>query len=94
MIMAMFNYPILSPKLDTGTLLEVPGSLDNFKIERLAIMAPHIRWECETFRELLELILKYIKDVETEFNQLFGSYIFDIEPLSGVDSDGPPLIDF
>jgi hypothetical protein len=94
MILSMFNNHIVSPILDTGTLLNTPVNLEIFKSEVLAKIAPHVEWHCHTFRGLLEIMLQYLRDVEEEFNQLFGSYIFNIEPISKVTQEGPPLEDY
>lgn len=94
MVLSMFNNQILSPGLNTGTLLNVPPDLETFKKETLSKIAPHIEWHCTTFRGLLEIMLQYLSDVEAEFNELFGTYIFDLEPISKVDEDGPPIEEF
>lgn len=88
---SMFNLKSVSPRMDTGTLLSVPSDLESFKKEVLSNISPGVEWHCMTFRDQLNLILQFLKDVEEEFNSLFGGYIFDIRPMSGVGPDGPPI---
>ncbi|MBW5416304.1 restriction endonuclease [Pseudomonas sp. MAG002Y] len=92
MVLSMFNNQVMSPLLNTGTLLDVPKSLDEFKIGVLAKITPHITWYCDTFRVLLEGILEYIADTEAEFDAIFGGSIFEPrDSISRVTDDGPPL---
>lgn len=92
MLLSMFNHTALSPMLNMGTLLDVPKSLDEFKTKVLAQITPHIKWHCDTFRGLLEIILEYLADVEAEFDAIFGGTIFEPrDSFSGVTADGPPL---
>lgn len=94
MLLSMFNYMAMSPALSTGNLLEVPKSLDEFKTRVLAKITPHIEWHCHTFRGLLEIILKYLADVEADCDAIFGGSIFaPRDPISRVTADGPPLED-
>ncbi|ACV27757.1 restriction endonuclease [Kangiella koreensis] len=93
MMFSMFNFPTVSPMLTTGNLLDVPSDLDGFKKNVLSSIAPETEWHCSTFRGLLEIILQFLQDVEAEFNSLFGGYIFDISPISGVGEEGPPIED-
>lgn len=93
MMFSMFNFPTVSPMLNTGNLLDVPSDLDGFKKNVLSSIAPGIEWHCTSFRGLLEIILQFLQDVESEFNSLFGGYIFDISPISGVGEEGPPIED-
>lgn len=94
MFLSMFNNLVLSPTLNMGTLLDLPKSLDEFKTRVLKQITPHIEWHCDTFRGLLELILKYLADVEAEFDAIFGGPIFELrDPIRGVTADGPPLED-
>jgi len=88
---AMFNLESVSPRMNTGTLLNVPADLDSFKREVLSQISPGVEWHCMTFRDLLDLILRFLKKVEEEFNALFGGYIFDIGSISGVGPEGPPI---
>lgn len=88
---SMFNMESLSPLLNTGTLLKVPSSLESFKKEVLFNISPGVEWHCKTFRELLNLILQFLKSVEEKFNSLFGGYVFDIRLTSGVEPEGPPI---
>lgn len=90
-MLSMFNFETVSPRLNTGRLLDVPSDLDRFKREVLSSISPGVEWHCSNFRDLLDLILKFLHDVEEEFNELFGGYIFDIESISGVGPDGPPV---
>lgn len=91
MIFSMFNMHIISPTMETtGKLLIPPANLQEF-LERLALITPHIRWRCSTFRELLEGVLEYLSDAVEEFNALFGRYIFETRPISGVGPEGPQL---
>lgn len=94
MFMSMFNYMALSPMLGTGTMLDVPTNLSEFKNNVLAKITPHIEWHCDTFRGLLGIMLQYLADVEADFDAVFGGSIFEPrEPISGVTADGPPLDD-
>ena len=90
-MLAMFNAPSISPMLNTGTLLNTPSDLKSFKIETLSKITPGVTWYSSTFRELLEAILQYFIDAEESFNSIFGSYIFDTKPISGVGIDGPSI---
>ncbi len=92
MILSMFNYMSISRGLKTGTFLNVPKSLDDFKAIVLSQITPHIQWNCDTFRELLNTILKYLADIKSEFEMIFGGDIFEqTDNISGVTLDGPPL---
>lgn len=91
--LSMFNFKSLSRRLDAGTLLNTPESLDDFKCRVLREITPGIEWHCVTFRELLELILSFLADLESQFNNLFGGYIFDVYATTGVTEEGPPLIE-
>ena len=92
--LSMFNYMAMAPVLHTGTLLDVPTDLNEFKARVLAVITPHIEWHCHTFRGLLEIILDYLRDVEADFDAIFGGSIFEPRnSISGVTSDGPPLED-
>ena len=93
MLLSMFNFHWVSPFLRTGTLLNVPQDLETFKNEVLSKIVPHIVWQCSSFRELLHIMLRYLADVEAEFNAIFGKCIFDLQAISGVGHDGPPLED-
>jgi hypothetical protein len=94
MALSMFNYMAMAPVLRTGTLLDVPTDLDEFKARVLAVITPHIEWHCHTFRGLLEIILEYLRDVEADFDAIFGGSIFEPrDSISGVTFDGPPLED-
>lgn len=92
--LSMFNYMAMAPVLRTGTLLDVPTDLDEFKDRVLAVITPHIVWHCHTFRGLLEIILDYLRDVEADFDAIFGGCIFEPrDSISCVTLDGPPLED-
>lgn len=94
MIMSMFNYMTMSPTLNTGTLLDAPANLNEFKENVLAKITPHIEWHCDTFRGLLDIMLEYLADVEADFDAVFGGSIFEPrDPISMVTADGPPLDD-
>ncbi|MFM0158346.1 restriction endonuclease [Paraburkholderia sediminicola] len=94
MFMSTFNYMVLSPMLDTGTMLVVPTNLSEFKNNVLARITPHIEWHCDTFRGLLDIMLQYLADVEADFYAVFGGSIFEPrDPISRVTADGPPLDD-
>lgn len=94
MALSMFNYMAMSPALCTGMLLDVPTDLDEFKARVLAVIAPHIEWHCYTFRGLLNIILDYLRDVEADFDAIFGGSIFEPrDSITGVTADGPPLED-
>lgn len=60
MVFSMYNYQTLAPVLDAGKVVRVPASTENFERRLLALITPNEEWECEIFRELLELILKYL----------------------------------
>lgn len=92
MLLSMFNYMAISKGLSTGTMLNVPKSLDEFKTGVLAKITPHIQWHCDTFRGLLDIILEYLADTKAKFEAIFGKSIFEpIDHISGVTVDGPPL---
>ncbi|EIK69535.1 hypothetical protein PseBG33_0204 [Pseudomonas synxantha BG33R] len=94
MALSMFNYMVMMPFSSPGSLLDVPTDLDEFKARVLAKITPHIEWRCQTFRELLQIILEYLRDVEADFDQIFGGSIFEpIASISSVTADGPPLDD-
>ncbi|MGP4120677.1 hypothetical protein ACT3N8_12750, partial [Psychrobacter aquimaris] len=88
---AMFNMLSISPMIDTGTLLNPPSDIKTFKMEVLSKIAPGVTWYGSTFRELLDGILQYFLDAEENFNSIFGRYIFDTNPISGVGIDGPSI---
>lgn len=89
-ILSMFNYLAMSPALNMGNMLDVPTNLDEFKARVLAKITPHIEWHCDTFRGLLDIILKYLADVEGDFDAMFGGSIFEpTDPISRVTADGP-----
>jgi len=92
MLLSMFNYMAISKGLSTGTMLNVPKSLDEFKTGVLAKITPHIQWHCDTFRGLLDIILEYLADTKAKFEAIFGKSIFEPrDHISGVTVDGPPL---
>lgn len=93
MLFSIFNFPSVSTMPRARKLLDVPSDLEGFKDNILSLIAPGIERHCTTFRGLLEIILQFLQDVEAEFNSLFGRYIFDIAPISGVGEDGPPIED-
>lgn len=94
MVLSMLNYRFMSKALNTGNLLEVPQNLDDFKTRVLAQICPHIEWHCDTYRELLELILEYLSDTKAEFDAIFGRAIFEPpSSITGGTADGPPLED-
>jgi len=94
MVLSMLNYRFMSKALNTGNLLEVPKNLDDFKTRVLAQICPHIEWHCDTYRELLEIILEYLSDTKAEFDAIFGGAIFEPpSSITGVTVDGPPLED-
>ena len=90
-MLAMFNMLSISPMIDTGTLLNPPSDIKTFKMEVLSKIAPGVTWYGSTFRELLDGILQYFLDAEENFNSIFGRYIFDTNPISGVGIDGPSI---
>lgn len=92
MCLSMFNYMALSKGLSTGSMLNVPKDLDEFKTVVLSKITPQIQWHCNTFRGLLDIILEYLADTEAEFDALFGGSIFEPrDSISGVTADGPSL---
>lgn len=94
MVLSMLNYKFMSKALNTGNLLEVPKNLDDFKSRVLAQICPHIEWHCDTYRELLEIILEYLSDTKAEFDTIFGGAIFEpLSSITGITADGPPLED-
>lgn len=91
-VLSMFNYKFMSKALNSGNLLEVPKSLDDFKTRVLALICPHIEQHCDTYRELLEIILEYLSDTKAEFDAIFGEAIFGPPSnITGVTAAGPPL---
>ncbi len=95
MVFSMFNYHIVAPVLDASKVAGLPVSVEDFEKRVLSLIAPNEQWKCETFREVLELILKYLSDAVDKFNDLFGGAIFEHHaPISNVDVDGPPLDDY
>ncbi|MBG0676451.1 restriction endonuclease [Enterobacter bugandensis] len=94
MVLSMLNYKFMSKALNTGSLLEVPKNLDDFKTRVLSQICPHIEWHCDTYRELLELILQYLSVTKAEFDGIFGEAIFEPPSrITGVTAEGPPLDD-
>ncbi len=94
MVLSMLNYKFMSKALNTGNLLEVPNNLDDFKNRVLSRICPHIEWQCDTYRELLELILQYLSVTKAEFDAIFGRAIFEPpSSITGVTAEGPPLDD-
>lgn len=94
MALSMFNYGVMSPFMQAGTLIDLPESVDDFKSRVLSVITPHIVWQCRTFRELLQIILEYLRDVETEFDGIFGGSIFEErESISRATEIGPCLED-
>ncbi|WP_261412167.1 restriction endonuclease [Serratia quinivorans] len=94
MVLSMLNYRFMSKALNTGNLLEVPKNLDDFKTRVLAQICPHIEWHCDTYRELLDIILEYLSDTKAEFDAIFGGAIFEPpSSITGITADGPPLED-
>lgn len=76
-MLAKFNHPILMPSIGANPITDTPSSLEKFKIEVLSRITPDVTWYCDTFRELLVLIIEFLSDIEEKFNSLFGRYIFD-----------------
>ncbi|WLO83412.1 restriction endonuclease [Pantoea agglomerans] len=94
MALSMLNYRFMSKALNTGNLLNVPKNLDDFKTRILTQICPHIEWHCDTYRELLEIILEYLSDTKAEFDAIFGGTIFEpLGSITGVTTAGPPLDD-
>ncbi len=94
MILSMFNHMSISRGLNTGTLLNVPKNLDDFKATVLSQITPHIQWHCDTFRGLLIKILEYLANIKSEFEAIFGDDIFEqTDNISRVTIEGPPLED-
>lgn len=91
MMLSMFNLKALSSKIDTGSLLDTPSDIEYFKNEVLSTITPGVQWFGSTFRDLLEGIICFLGDAEEEFNEIFGGYIFELEPASGVTPEGPPI---
>ena len=91
MMLSMFNLKALSSKMDTGSLLDTPPDIEYFKNEVLSEITPGVQWFGSTFRDLLEGIICFLGDAEEEFNEIFGVYIFELEPISGVTPEGPPI---
>lgn len=94
MALSMLNYRFMSKALNTGSLLNVPKSLDDFKTRVLTQICPHMEWHCDTYRGLLEIILEYLSDTKAEFDAIFGGTIFEpLGTITGVTAAGPSLDD-
>ncbi|HBQ5076463.1 TPA: restriction endonuclease [Klebsiella pneumoniae] len=94
MAFSMLNFRFISKALNTSNLLDIPKDLHDFKTSVLAQICPHIEWYCDTYRELLELILEYLSDTKAEFDAIFGRAIFEPQSsITGVTADGSPLED-
>lgn len=91
LILAMFNAPSISSKINPSMSINPPSDLESFKTQILSIIAPKVTWYGTTFRELLDDILQYLLDAEEDFNSIFGRYIFDPTLISGVGVDGPSI---
>lgn len=90
MVLAMLNVPLHS--LSMRGLGGVPNNLDEFKATVLTQIAPGIEYRCNTFRELLEIILEYLADTKSKFDAIFGGPIFEpMESISKVTVERPPL---
>lgn len=91
MVLAMMNAPSYSPFMrDQG---DIPNNLEEFKAKVLTQIAPGIDYRCNTFRELLEIILEYLADTKAKFDAIFGESIFEPrESRYKVTVQGPPLV--
>jgi len=57
-VFSMLDYRFMSKASNAGSLLEVLKNLDVFKTRVLAQSCPHTERHCDTYRGLLEIILK------------------------------------
>lgn len=90
MALAMLNAPLIMPYM--GGLGSAPNNPDEFKTILLKQLAPDIEYPCSTFRELLDIILKYLSNTKAEFDDIFGGPIFKaMKSMSKVTVQGPPL---
>lgn len=89
-VLAMMNAPSYSLHLrDYG---DIPKNLEEFKAKVLTQIAPGIDYRCNTFRELLEIILNYLADTKAKFDAIFGGAIFELRNSKNkVTELGPPL---
>lgn len=91
MVLAMMNAPSYSPSLRAHG--DIPNNFEDFKAKVLMQIAPGIDYSCNTFRELLEIILEYLADTKAKFDAIFGGSIFELrESRSKVTVLGPPLV--
>jgi hypothetical protein len=62
-----------------GTLLEVPGSVEEFRVRMLRVICTCHEFTSETFRELLDELRAVLAAAVREFLDLFGENIFDYQ---------------
>lgn len=66
-----------------GTLLKVPGSVEEFRGRMLRVICTYHEFASETFRELLDELRSVLAAAVQEFLDLFGENIFDHRPRGG-----------
>lgn len=90
MVLAMMNAPSYSPSMRVQE--DIPDNFEEFKAKVLMQIAPGIDYHCNTFRELLEIILEFLADTKAKFDAIFGGTIFEPrESRNKVTVLGPPL---
>lgn len=90
MALAMLNARLIMPYMEGPG--GVPSNLDEFKTNLLTLIAPGLEYRCDTFRELLNFILKYLSDTKAEFDEIFGRPVFEpMKSMTKVTVQGPPL---
>ncbi|KKB02724.1 restriction endonuclease [Pantoea anthophila] len=91
MVMAMMDASSYSPSM--RHLGDIPNNFEEFKEKVLTQIAPGIDYRCNTYRELLEIILEYLADTKARFDAIFGGAIFEPrESRNKITVLGPPLI--
>lgn len=75
MALAFLNTALIMPSM--GGPGSVPSNLDEFKTNLLTQIAPGLEYRCDTFRELLDIVLLYLSDTKSEFDAIFGGPVFE-----------------
>jgi len=90
MVLAMMDASSYSPSMRAQE--DIPNNFEEFKAKVLTQIAPGIDCRCNTFRELLEIILEFLADTKAKFDAIFGGAIFEPrESRNKVTVLGPPL---
>lgn len=90
MVLAMMDVSSYSPSMRAQE--DIPNNFEEFKAKVLTQIAPGIDCRCNTFRELLEIILEFLADTKAKFDAIFGGTIFEPrESRNKVTVLGPPL---